>query len=91
MLKPRGTKQFRRDLRACASDFDRLLKVTGAVHRLPSGERLPAEYKPHKLQGEYKDCWECHIENDLLLIWIPDNDSKSITFVRLGSHAELFG
>jgi mRNA interferase YafQ len=32
---------------------------------------------------------ECHVENDMLLIWI-DADENIIKLVRLGSHSELF-
>ena len=30
---------------------------------------LPAQYKPHKLTGSYKDHWECHIKSNWLLVW----------------------
>ena len=40
------------------------------------------------LSGDYKGCMECHVENDLLLIWI---DGDIINLVRIGSHSELFG
>lgn len=90
MFKPIATKQFRKDLRAYSNDFEELLKITGAMHKLLAGQKLPPEYKAHKLQGEYQDTWECHIKNDLLLIWIPDAASKTMTFVRLGTHSELF-
>lgn len=50
---------------------------------------IPQEYKPHKLQGDYKGCMECHILNDFLLIWI-DETKNIIELIRLGSHAELF-
>ena len=35
---------------------------------------------------------ELHIEGDLLLIWIEHTEvgETTITFVRLGTHAELF-
>ena len=35
---------------------------------------------------------ELHIEGDLLLIWIEHTEvgEATITFVRLGTHAELF-
>lgn len=91
MFKPRATKQFRKDIRQYVNDFDRLLAVTGVMHKLLAGEKLPPEYRPHKLQGEYKDNWECHIESHLLLIWLLDKDSKTLTFIRLGTHSELFG
>ena len=43
----------------------------------------------HMLLGEYKDCMECHIGGDFLLIWI-DEETDTIELVRLGSHSELF-
>ncbi len=49
---------------------------------------IPKEFKPHMLSGDYKGCMECHVENDLLLIWI---DGDIIDLVRIGSHSELFG
>ena len=48
---------------------------------------LPLELKAHRLSGEYKDCMECHIEGDFLLIWLNDD---IIDLLRLGSHAELY-
>lgn len=56
---------------------------------LSKGEKLPSKYKPHILIGEYSGYMECHVENDLLLIWI-DNESDLIKLIRLGSHSELF-
>lgn len=91
MYKPRATKLFRKDLRRYADHFERLLKTTAVMHKLLAGEALPPEYRPHKLKGDYNDTWECHIENDLLLIWLPDPPSKTLTFIRLGTHSELFG
>lgn len=56
---------------------------------LSKGEKLPSKYKPHILIGEYSGYMECHVENDMLLIWI-DNKSDLIKLIRLGSHSELF-
>ena len=50
---------------------------------------LPERYKPHKLIGNYDGFMECHIENDLLLIWL-DEKNLTIKLVRLGKHSELF-
>ena len=48
--------------------------------------------KPHPLKGNYKGYLECHIESDLLIIWVEiDDDTKEIYLARLGSHSELFG
>lgn len=29
---------------------------------------LPIQYKPHKLSGNYRGFWECHIQSDWLLV-----------------------
>jgi mRNA interferase YafQ len=50
---------------------------------------LPNEYKPQNLIGDYKGYMECHVESDLLLIWI-DAEKNIIKLIRLGSHSELF-
>ena len=90
MYGPRATKQFRKDLRRYADDLERLLKTTAVMHKLLAGEALPPECRPHKLKGESKDTWECHIEGDLLLVWLTEPSSETLTFIRL-THSELFG
>ena len=58
------------------------------LQKLQKEEPIPEENRPHPLKGEYKDCMECHVDNDFLLIWI---DGNNISLVRLGTHSELFG
>ena len=49
---------------------------------------LDKKHRLHKLKGDYKDCWECHIEPDWLLIY--KKTDKAIIAERTGSHSELF-
>ena len=51
---------------------------------------IPPTMRPHKLSGNYKGCWECHILPDLLLIWEQYEVEKEILLIRVGSHSELF-
>lgn len=51
-------------------------------------EELNEILKDHSLKGEYRDCRECHIEPDWLLIY--KIEGNSVTFIRTGSHSELF-
>ncbi|RYM34566.1 type II toxin-antitoxin system YafQ family toxin [Brumimicrobium glaciale] len=51
---------------------------------------LPSSYKPHKLKGNYKGFWECHIQPDWLLIWKLDSKNKIIYLSRTGKHSDLF-
>jgi len=53
------------------------------------GELLPAQYLDHALKGEWDGFRECHIGGDFLLIYDVAR-AGLVTFVDLGSHAELF-
>ena len=60
------------------------------VNTLLTGERLPKKYKEHKLSGEYEGCYECHIQNDILLIYYFDDGRCVLYAVDIGTHSELF-
>ena len=53
---------------------------------------LSAEWKDHALAGEWADHRECHIGGDFLLIYLLSNKGQreSVTFVRAGTHSQLF-
>ena len=54
---------------------------------------LGPEWKDHALKGEWQGHRECHVGGDFLLIYeLDESDGKfgSITFVRAGTHSELF-
>ena len=53
---------------------------------------LGPEWLDHPLQGEWSDHRECHVGGDFLLIYrFGNTDSDApITFVRAGTHADLF-
>ena len=57
---------------------------------LLSGKKLPKKYKEHKLSGEYEGCFECHIQNDILLIYSIDNKELVLYAINIGTHSELF-
>ena len=82
--------QYRKDLKRYKNNPSKLADLKEVLDILQKGQPLPAKYFPHNLHGEYKDCMECHIQGDFLLIWI-DEANEIIELVRLGSHAELFG
>jgi mRNA interferase YafQ len=88
MLRPVYLKRFDRDVRRIVKrgkDTEKLKKVTRMLIRQ---EKLDERYKNHPLKGNYKDCYECHIEPDWLLIYRIEKDV--IQFLRTGSHADLF-
>lgn len=57
---------------------------------LLSGEKLPKKYKQHKLSGEYDGFFECHIQNDILLVYTFNDNQMYLYAVDIGTHSELF-
>jgi mRNA interferase YafQ len=51
---------------------------------------LSKKHQPHKLSGDYKGYWECHVKPDLLLIWDENEQIMLLELVRTGTHSDLF-
>ena len=51
---------------------------------------LPPKYRPHKLSGNYSNCWECHIKEDWLLVWLQNDNELTLLFINTGTHSDLF-
>jgi mRNA interferase YafQ len=49
---------------------------------------LASEWLDHCLKGKWADHRECHIGGDFLLVYRLDGND--ITFVRAGTHSDLF-
>jgi len=85
----RSTK-FKKDQKRYRHNIQKMESLYTVLCHLENSGRVPHEYNPHKLHGEYEGCMECHIEDDFLLIWI-DKATNTIKLLRLGTHHELFG
>jgi mRNA interferase YafQ len=87
------TTQFKKDLKKIIKrnykDFELTFEVL-EILKIKGVGGIPIQMKPHKLKGDFKDNWECHIKPDLLIIWIQIETPKIIKLIRLGSHSELF-
>ena len=87
----RYSNLFKRSFKKCLKrgcDEDKFRKV---ITILSESGSLPTKYRPHKLKGAYKDCWECHITPDWLLVWEQKDDELLLILVDTGSHSDLFG
>ena len=88
MRSIRRDTQFKKDVKRLEKqhkDFEKLKKI---INLLVAGEKLPAKTRDHRLKGTLKDCRECHIEPDWLLIYRIEG--SELCLVRTGSHADLF-
>lgn len=87
----RTTKEFDRDVKRCKQDGRNMQLLKEVVDLLVEDGSLPAEYKPHILHAEYAGLWECHIEDDWLLVWRQNDNKLTLLFTNTGTHQELFG
>lgn len=62
------TGQFKKALKRCKYETTKLEDLKNILQYLQEAGTVSQRYKPHRLSGEYKDCMECHIQNDFLLI-----------------------
>jgi mRNA interferase YafQ len=85
------TAQFKRDYKREKRGQHRINlddKLLTAVRLLITDTPLPELLHDHPLTGRLKDCRDCHIKPDLVLIYRKNNDDV-LELVRLGSHSEL--
>jgi mRNA interferase YafQ len=89
MKSLRLTTQYKKDIKKYRNKPVKIQKLIEVLSILVNEETFPKEFKPHKLSGNYKNHVECHIEGDLLLIWL-DEENDTIGLIRFGTHSELF-
>lgn len=70
--------------------FDSVL-LEKVVRLLAGGETLPSVYKDHRLTGSLRQYRECHIKNDLLLVYQKQDEVLILYLIDIGTHASLFG
>lgn len=94
MYTPEYHRFFKKDIerdkksgKFSTDDFTVLKEIMSA---LLNDEELHEKHKNHPLKGEWDGAYECHIKNDWLLVYQLSSEMSSITFIRLGSHAQIF-
>ena len=91
MYEIRPTKAYRKAYKRVSKHKDIDLELLNTViDKLASGEKLAAKYKDHQLTGDIKDFRECHIHNDILLVYQKIEDVLVLVLVNIGSHSQLF-
>ena len=64
--------------------------LTEIIKQLAAGENLDPKYHDHRLEGDYADCRECHIQPDWLLVYRRYENELVLYLLRTGSHSDLF-
>ena len=84
------TNQFKRDYKLALKRGYKEPLIQQVIALLANKKTLPSKYKAHKLSGDHKDCWECHIQPDWLLIRITLEETNTLRLIRTGTHSDLF-
>ena len=69
------TSQFKKDLKKIKNNPHKIQNLKQVLLNLEENGVVPSEYYPHKLTGNYSGYMECHVENDMLLIWIDADEN----------------
>lgn len=67
-------------------------KIKTIIVKLANKEELEIKYKNHELNDnkKFKNCKECHVEPDWLLVYKYYENDLILLLVETGSHSEIF-
>lgn len=87
-----GLKSFQKNFKKVVRQGKDINKFKNILLKLANKEKLDQKYKDHKLIDNryFKDCRECHIEPDWLLVYKYLDDKLILVLVDTGSHSEVF-
>jgi mRNA interferase YafQ len=81
---------LKKDLKKYQHKKDIIKELYDVISTLYKEKSLDISKKDHSLVGNYVNYRECHVRNDLLLIYKVDKKTSSLYLARFGSHSEVF-
>ena len=86
------TNDFKKNYKKIRKQGKDVEKLKFVVSKLANGLPLEEKYNNHILNNSkhYKNCGECHIEPDWLLVYQYKDNELILVLVDTGSHSELF-
>ena len=87
----KSTSLFRKQLKKIYKQNKGIKDLIYIINKLANFETLEPKYKNHNLinYGTYKDCMECHIKPDWLLVYKYVDNYLVLLLVATGSHSEI--
>ena len=84
--------KFKKSLKNILKQGKNIDELKDVVDKLVFKEELDQKYKNHKLidDKKYKNCYECHIRPDWLLIYQYNDNMLLLLLTDTGSHRDLF-
>lgn len=85
------TRDFKKDYKKIIKQGKDKRKLREIVIKLANKEMLDAKYVNHKLDNNkyFKDCYDCHIEPDWVLVYKYIDDELILLLLETGSHSEI--
>ena len=90
MYQIKTTREFEKDVKRCVKRGLPLEDLRTVMKLLERDGVLPEQYKPHKLTGNRRGQWECHIKPNWLLIWEQYDMELVLVMINTGTHSDLF-
>jgi len=90
MYQIKPTSKFQKDLKRVQRRGYDISLFTNVLKKLAAGEPLPEKCRDHELIGNYKNCRECHITPDWILIYEIYENELILYLTRTGTHSDLF-
>lgn len=86
------TNKFKKQLKKISKQGKNIDELFYVVEKLVNYESLESKYRNHNLINDkiYKDCSECHINPDWLLVYKYLDNKLILLLVATGSHSEIF-
>ena len=91
MYTIKTTGQFKKGVKRCQKCGYDMGLLREALKTLAETGTLPESYLPHKLTGDYRGHWECHLQPDWLLVWKKYKKTLTLTMTDTGTHSDLYG
>ena len=84
--------KFKKSLKKIQKQNKNIDELLDVIDKLAFKEELESKYKNHKLIDDknYKNCYECHIRPDWLLIYQYNDNKLLLLLNNTGSHSDLF-
>lgn len=82
------SKDYKRDLKKLSPEILSSPEFVEVLYCIFNQKPIPPQYKDHTLTGNWKGFRDCHIKNDLVLIYKIEHDT--LFLARLNTHSEVF-
>ncbi len=89
--KIKYTKEFKKSFKKIEKQGKDINKLMSVVDMLSRKEQLDPKYKDHSLYNDkrFKNCRDCHIEPDWVLIYKYLEEEIILLLVNTGTHSEV--